>query len=710
MNLPAAKEALKKYFGYDSFRPNQAEIIENVLAGKDTVVLMPTGGGKSICFQIPALVMPGTCVVVSPLIALMKDQVEGLKANGVKAEFMNSSRTGGENIQVENLLLGGHLDMIYVSPEKLMSADFMRVMDQLQPSLIAIDEAHCISQWGHDFRPEYTQLGMIKERFSSTPVIALTATADKLTRKDIVTHLRLDNPKMFVASFDRPNLSLTVLPGRDRFNIIHRWIKARPGQSGIIYCLSRKSTEDLAGKLKDKGIDAAFYHAGLGPQIRSKVQERFIRDDVPIICATIAFGMGIDKSNVRWIIHYNLPKNMESYYQEIGRAGRDGLPSETLLFYSYADVMQLQSFIEESGQKEILETKLKRIQDYANARICRRKVLLSYFSESLAENCGNCDICKDPPETIDGTTLAQKALSALVRLREMVGTNMLIDVLRGSARQDLLAKGYDQIKTYGAGSDIPRADWQQYMLQLINMGLLEIAYDEGNALKLSEMGREVLFKGRKIELVRPSEGRLKKKAPPVKKISKAEQLNNELFQRLRTLRKQIADSQGVPPYIVFNDETLKIMASEMPVNRSKMANIKGVGKRKLEVYSEDFINLILTFVQEKHAEGNRIKGASEVVSFEMFKKGKSVVEIAKEREIAQETVYSHFRKLYEEGNEEVDLFKFMTVEELHDILAAFMKVGVDKGIRPVFEHFEEKVPYWKLQFALAYRNRLTART
>lgn len=416
MNINAAKEALKQYFGYDQFRPLQEEIIERVLDKKDALVLMPTGGGKSICYQIPAIIQEGICIVVSPLIALMKDQVEGLRANGVAAAFLNSSLSGSEQMAIESQAMKGQLKLLYVSPERLLSSNFLNMLSTLSISLIAIDEAHCISAWGHDFRPEYTQLKFLKERYPDVPLIALTATADKITRKDIASQLTLNNPEYFIASFDRPNLGLTVMPGRNRYALIVDFVKKRPNQSGIIYCLSRKSTEDMASKLKNDGFSAHCYHAGLPPKIRAKAQENFINDKTTIICATVAFGMGIDKSNVRWIIHYNMPKNIESYYQEIGRAGRDGLQGDTLLFYSYGDVIQLRKFLDESGQKEVQLAKLKRMQQYAEAFVCRRKILLSYFGEDLAENCNNCDICQNPPRQFDGTVLAQKALSAITRL------------------------------------------------------------------------------------------------------------------------------------------------------------------------------------------------------------------------------------------------------------------------------------------------------
>jgi ATP-dependent DNA helicase RecQ len=434
--LHDAQAALKKFFGYDTFRPMQADIVQTILNGRDVLVIMPTGGGKSICYQIPALVMEGICIVVSPLIALMKDQVEGLRANGVPAAFLNSSISYEEQRKVEERAYDGHLKLLYVSPEKLLSAGFFNFLKGLKINLFAIDEAHCISSWGHDFRPEYAQLRYLKEQFPEVPVVALTATADRATRKDIVLQLALPDPETFIASFDRPNLSLAVRPGQQRLKQIIDFIKERPGQSGIVYCLSRKETEDVALGLQNQGIKAEFYHAGLSPDRRDKVQTAFIKDSTPIIVATIAFGMGIDKSNIRWVIHYNLPKNMEGYYQEIGRAGRDGLNSDTLLFYSYGDLMRLQSMITESGQAELMQAKLDRMQQYAEASMCRRRILLSYFGEDLGKDCGNCDVCLHPPQRFDGTVLAQKALSAVARTQERIGVIMLVDILRGSQRKN----------------------------------------------------------------------------------------------------------------------------------------------------------------------------------------------------------------------------------------------------------------------------------
>ncbi|MFN8396402.1 MAG: DNA helicase RecQ [Bacteroidia bacterium] len=597
-SMDTAQQALKSYFGYDEFRPMQREIIETIMEGKDCVVLMPTGGGKSICYQIPAIVMQGTCVVISPLIALMKDQVEGLRANGVRAAFINSSSSSRENQQVETDALDGKLDLLYVSPEKMLRGDFFQLLRQMKISLLAVDEAHCISQWGHDFRPEYVQLGLVKERFPDVPMVALTATADKLTRKDIEQHLRLREARVFVSSFDRPNLSLSVVPGANRSKDILHFVGERKGQSGIIYCTSKKSTESLAAKLKDKGYKADYYHAGLGPDQRSRVQEAFLRDDIDIICATIAFGMGIDKSNVRWVVHYNLPKNVESYYQEIGRAGRDGLPSDTALFFSYGDVQQLQSFIEESGQRDILQTKLDRMVQYADARSCRRQFLLSYFGEPHDGNCGNCDNCKSPQVEIDGTILAQKALSACLRTTEKVGASLLVDILRGSQNQEVRLKGYHLLRTYGAGADLPRRDWIDFIWQMVNRGLLEVAYDEGNALKVTPPGREVLFQGRKVFLCKVRE--LTKSTKVVNVVTPKPQASfvEALFERLRKVRKEIADRQGVPPYVIFHDRTLRIMAEDYPTSEFQMRQVSGVGDAKFERYGPEFIDAILRFLSE----------------------------------------------------------------------------------------------------------------
>lgn len=601
MNLDKAKLALKRFFGYDQFRPLQSEIIQTIFSGRDALVLMPTGGGKSLCYQIPAITLSGTCVVVSPLISLMKDQVEGLRANGIQAAFINSALDSKEQLQVEEAFYSGGLSLLYVSPEKLVSGNFLSILKRGKINLFAIDEAHCISAWGHDFRPEYTQLGMLKQYFPQVPVIALTATADKLTRKDIVDQLQLDRPEIFIASFDRPNLSLEVRPGQQRLQQIQDFVRKHPKQAGIIYTLSRKATEDLAEKLKQQGFKAEAYHAGLSPDRRSKIQDLFLNDNLQIICATVAFGMGIDKSNVRWVIHYNLPKNLEGYYQEIGRAGRDGAKADTLLFYSFADVSLLRDILqngENAAQNEIQLVKLERMQQYAESLACRRRILLAYFGENLSHNCNNCDICRNPPQSIDGTIIAQKALSAVFRLKEQVPMGMLIDVLRGSGRREISQLGYDTIKTYGAGRDFSLWDWQQYLIQLINLGYLEVAYDAANVLRLTPASQEVLFQNRPVLLIKPlsyKERRDQEQAAAKSKSQtqiKKERLRDELFEYLRQVRKEIAQKEGIPPYLVFSDATLEEMAFKKPQTEDDMLAVSGVGEKKLLQFGYRFIKAI----------------------------------------------------------------------------------------------------------------------
>ncbi len=703
MNIEKAKAALKEYFGYEAFRPMQEEIIQSVYDQKDTVVLMPTGGGKSICYQIPAITMPGVCIVVSPLIALMKDQVEGLKSNGIRAAYLNSTLSSLEQQEIENEILSGRMDLVYISPEKAVSKSTLSFLGSAKVNFVAIDEAHCISQWGHDFRQEYTQLHYLRAQFPKAPFIALTATADKLTRKDISTQLQLRNPNVFLSSFDRPNLSLKVMPGRNRIEKILDFIQVRPNQSGIIYCLSRKSTESLSAKLNRQGIKAAYYHAGLSGRQRSEVQEEFINDNVPIICATVAFGMGIDKSNVRWVIHYNLPKNIEGYYQEIGRAGRDGAKSDTLLFYSYADVMTMRNILSdgESGNKDVQIAKLERMQQYAEALICRRSILLNYFSEQSDGNCGNCDICKNPPQHFDGTVVAQKALSAVYRMREKVGVNLLIDVLRGSRKQEVIQRNYHKIKTYGLGADYSANDWQQFVMQLLNKGLLEIAYDENNVLRLTDASQEVLFKGKKVELVRMTsiiERRHSKEEKKPKK-SKKDIIRDELFERLRLLRKQIALDKGVPPYVVFSDVTLGEMSEQRPLSPADFLEISGVGRKKMQDYGKQFIKAIQEYVLEQQGHGQRIKGSTYLVTFEMLKQGHDPEEIAQKRNIHVTTVFSHLVYLFEKG-EDIDLSIYISERELDQIREVWEETP-DISYKDLYEQFDEGMPYHTIKIGLS---------
>ncbi|MEM6802655.1 MAG: DNA helicase RecQ [Bacteroidota bacterium] len=693
------ESALKEYFGYESFRPFQREIIDSVLNQEDCLVIMPTGGGKSICYQIPAILMKGMTIVVSPLIALMKDQVEGLRANGVKAAYLNSSISPGRQAEIIEEVGLAEIDLLYVSPEKAVSEDFSQLLRRVKIALFAIDEAHCISSWGHDFRPEYTQLNYFKRMFPHIPVIALTATADKITRRDIAKQLALSGPKVYLSSFDRPNLSLSVLPGRRRIEQIIDFIRLRPGQSGIIYCTARKTTESIAAKLQAAGFPAAAYHAGMSPQARSRAQERFINDEVPIICATIAFGMGIDKSNVRWVIHHNLPKNIESYYQEIGRAGRDGLDSDTVLFYTYADVMQLHYFLEESGQKELQLAKLERMQEYADAQVCRRKILLSYFGEHLNENCGNCDVCKNPPTRFDGTVLAQKALSAIARLREQVGINMLIDVLRGSGRKEIIEKGYDQIKTYGAGRDMSVSHWQEVIRQLLHQGFIEIAYDQKNVLKLAAASREVLFLGRKVMLVHPSEMQAinqKKKGSYQKPKTKREIWEEGLIEELRNIRKMLAEQENLAPYQVIADVGLEEMVKRYPTHPVDMAQVSGMSKRKLDQYGKAFISCIIDYICN---QDYLPKGTSNIVSLALYQQGMDMEEIGQHRGISPETVISHMGVLYQEGYE-IEPARVLPQTTLDRIHTACQQLGPKASSKTYFSYLGGEVSYAKIRFGM----------
>jgi ATP-dependent DNA helicase RecQ len=589
----ALHQTLRQVFGLHEFRPQQQEIIENLIAGQDAFVLMPTGGGKSLCYQLPALIRPGVALVVSPLISLMKDQVDALVANGVSAAYYNSSLQADQARQVLARLHGDDLDLLYVAPERLMSDNFLERLSQVQIALVAVDEAHCVSQWGHDFRPEYAALGALREHLPSVPMLALTATADEHTREDIVKVLGLQQARRYIASFDRPNIRYTVLEKHKGKDQLSRFLEGQGSDSGIVYALSRKRTEELATHLELQGLSAAAYHAGLPAKVRQDVQERFIRDDLQVVVATVAFGMGIDKPNVRYVVHYDMPKNIEGYYQETGRAGRDGLPSEALLLYGGQDVASARRMLEQNQnpeQRRIESHKLQAMVGFAESLTCRRKVLLGYFGEHLDQDCGNCDVCLNPPETFDATVQAQKVLSCVYRVDERFGIKHVVDVLRGADTERVRSLGHDKLSTYGIGADMSEPEWTSIVRQLIHRGFLSQDITHYSVLKLTPLARPVLRGEQTLELARP---RIKAKAKPRSRLAAdLDPADLGLFETLRALRKSLAEDQGVPPYVVFGDATLVEMARRRPSSDEQMMEITGVGEKKLQRYGAEFLYTI----------------------------------------------------------------------------------------------------------------------
>lgn len=713
--IDQAREILKHRFGYDEFRLDQEAAIAAVLAGKDCLVLMPTGGGKSLCYQIPALMAGGLTVVISPLIALMKDQVDSLRANGIAASFLNSTQKASEQVEVFRDVRGGKLKLLYVAPERLLQGgdQFLGFLDGVNVSLFAIDEAHCISSWGHDFRPEYLKLSVLKERFPRVPVMALTATADRLVRKDITERLNIPDAERFVSSFNRPNIFYSVQPKRSSYTRLLEFLSERKNESGIIYCLSRASVDALAADLRGEGYSALSYHAGLEKDVRHKHQDAFLKDEAKIVVATIAFGMGIDKPNVRYVVHMDLPKNIESYYQETGRAGRDGLPSDALLFFSWADVLKLKKFAEVEGnaaQTDIMLKKLNQMGDFGDLRTCRRRFLLKYFSEELDENCGNCDNCTTRRETFDGTIIAQKALSAVARTGQRFGVAYLVDLLRGS-QSSKIRDEHRGLKTFGVGADIPRNAWFDYFKDLIAQGFLKQNDGQFPTLALTQQSMEVLAGRTVVELVK-LEVREEKRF-----VSETRHPHiPELFDELRVVRMRFAKAENVPPYIIFSDTTLVEMASFLPQTEADMRQMSGVGDVKYERYGGDFLRAVVDYCRrnglesrmslktakrERPARTKRDASGRDTyrVSLDMYRSGRSVADIARERGLTVSTVEGHLARYISTG--EVRLGDFVTPERAAAIREAIVKCGDTRAISPIKQLLGDEYSYGEIRAVLA---------
>ncbi len=699
-------DALRKYFGYTEFRPLQQEIITAILNKRDVFVLMPTGGGKSLCYQLPSVMQDGLTVVVSPLIALMKDQVDSLGDLGIEAEFINSSLNYDQIEQVKSRLLANQVKLLYVAPERLVLPPFLQFIDNLHISLFAIDEAHCISEWGHDFRPEYRQLVVLRNKFPSVPLVALTATATLLVQDDIIKQLKMIEPLRFQASFNRKNLFYQVLPKGDTYRQLVNYLHAHPAASGIIYCQSRQGVEQLAAALNRDGFRALPYHAGMTPEDRTKNQEAFIKDDVEIIVATIAFGMGIDKPDVRFVIHYDMPKNLEGYYQETGRAGRDGLKSDCILFFSYGDKAKIEYFIEQKPdpqERQVAYDKLHQLIHYAESHNCRRKILLEYFGEAYeVENCQHCDNCLKNRQSFDGTIIAQKLLSCVFRLKERFGLQYVIDVLKGAKSERIFQNGHQYLSTYGIGAEHTKKQWETYARELIHQGYLKIEGGQYPILKLTEKSKAVLFNGEKVTLTA-----VKELKPAVVKDADLK-LDELLFERLKRLRKRIADERNVPPYIIFQDKTLKDMATRIPTTWSQLKTIFGMGEAKLKQYGPRFLKEIIAHTQsmgpkiENESEkttSHARKGATEYQTLELLRQGLSIKQVAKQRNLTVRTVYNHIERLILLG-EEIVLTKFIPSEHQQMIRQAFHTMGVN-NLELVRQKLPSVIPMEELRLVRA---------
>lgn len=698
-----ALQVLKEKFGYASFRLEQEKIIESVLQKKDTFVLMPTGGGKSLCYQIPALLFDGLTVVISPLIALMKDQVDALRVNGIAASFLNSTQNYHQQEEILRKVKTGELKLLYLAPE----STFIKQLSSFNISLIAIDEAHCISHWGHDFRPEYLALSHLKKSFPQTPVIALTATADKLTRKDIVEKLELNRVATFISSFNRPNIRYTVEAKRNSFDKLIDFLEKRKEESGIIYCLSRASVVRLADDLKNMGYQALPYHAGLEKEVRANHQELFLRDEVKIMVATIAFGMGIDKSNVRYVVHMDLPKNIESYYQETGRAGRDGLDSEALLFYSYADVAKMKNFVEieeNPEQTEIYLKKLSQMAEFGDLVTCRRKFLLNYFDEETEPYCGNCDVCLTRVEQVEGTVLAQKALSAVTRLQERFGAGYVIDFLRGSNAAKIQEE-HKQLKTFGVGKDVSKEDWNSIIRDLLAQNYLTKSDGQYPVLKLTAKSAAVLKGLEKVMITKSKE---------IEEVySPKEAYEQELLQQLKETRRQIANEENVPAYIVLSDATLMELATYLPHNKEEFFKISGFGQLKIEKYGKQFWDVVAAYCREHNLKSRiHLKTAKRIrrdrpeketdtkqQTFELFRSGNSIIEIAEKRTLSQSTIENHLAFYIERGS--LELEEVMDVSKVGPIQKAIQQLNT-VALSPVKEKLGEGYSYGEIRMVMAH--------
>ena len=695
LDEPPLLPLLKQYFGFATFRPLQEEIIRDALAGKDVFALLPTGGGKSLCFQLPALARDGLTVVISPLIALMKDQVDSMQAAGVAATYLNSSLTPEESRVRLRGLHNGEFRLLYVAPERLLLSGFLSDLQRWNVNLIAVDEAHCVSEWGHDFRPEYRQLAQLRSLFPKVPMMALTATATERVRVDIVEQLHLNEPAIYVASFNRPNLNYRVLPKAGPYDQTLEYVRSRRNESGIVYCQSRKSAESVAERLREDGVKAAPYHAGMQANDRGLNQEQFLRDEVKVICATIAFGMGINKPNVRFVIHYDLPKNVEGYYQETGRAGRDGLPSECLLLFSAGDVVKLNTFIDEKpeAEKQIAREQLQRMVHYAESAECRRASLLEYFGEIFPhENCGACDNCLYPRETYDGTVAAQKFLSCIYRIREHgvfgLWLNHIVEVLTGADTEKVRSWGHTKLSTYGIGKEHSRQEWAAIGRELLRIGLVRQDTTQFNSFEITPEGRTWLKERKPIQLTKPM-----KVAPA--KVSHAGEItcDEALFEKLRVLRKRLADERSVPPYIIFSDVALRQMARIYPVSEGEFVRISGVGERKLAEFGKTFMGEVASYLETyprqifaeesftvpTPASRPRLNDTARE-TLKMFRGGQSVEDIASRRALATSTIYGHLATAIEAG-ENVELAQLFSAQEMESISAAFAKCGFGDSAR-----------------------------